>query len=432
MTTCKAAWLVVRAHLPQLLAYLIGLGMLAALLAWGTVGSTSQTGAQTFDPPRNNVAIIDRDSDGGHCVGDALRTYLASNANLVDIEDSETAIDDAIATQQADFIVIVPQGYADDFTSAVKNSTDMPRLGSVGSGGSGSNDGGSESAVSAMEGIRINGFLNSARTALIANPESDVNAAFDTAIHTAQDLRTTPTASVRSTAPDSQASGSQQTQADIEGFAPSLVFRDSCAAMIYAVIMSVSLAVILVMTEFNAPRTRERIRVSAQNPASARWQLLLVCSAIGVAMWLCCLAIALGACMTRGAGLASVNAVSLALSATSLFVLCLVCVAFGFLVAQFHVTAATANGIVNTIGLVSAFLSGAWLPQWLMSPSVAAVAKILPGWWFVDSLNQAFGGDASVIAAPNMNGWACSTALMAAFGVGFVVCAVIVGRVRSR
>lgn len=454
MTTCKTAWLVLRANLGQLLAYLIGLSMLAGLLAMGVSMNFSDTDAQSFDPPRSTLAIIDRDSNGGHRFGTALRSYLKSSADIVDVQDSEMAIDDAMATQQVDVIIIVPQGYAQDFTSATQSGGAVPALeyvgtgngddstengsesgagstGSTGSAGSTDNTASSQSAASALETMRISGFLDSVRMALATGTSADLDSAFDAiAQQSGTDKSRSATVSVYT--PAGQQEQAAAAEASAEGSAPSRVLRGSAAAMIYAITLAVSLATIIVMTAFNDPRAVERIAVSAAKPRRVRLQLLLVCSAIGVAMWLCCLAMALGFAAARGGGLASINRASMTLTAVTMLVLCLVSVAFGFFVGEFRVSSAAANGVVNTVGLASAFLSGAWLPQWLMQGSVAAIAKCLPGWWYVDALNQAFGGGSSAIAAPHVAGWAASTALMAAFGILFVLAGLLVGRIKKR
>lgn len=457
MTTCKTAWLVLRANLGQLLAYLIGLSMLAGLLAMGVSMDSSNTDAQSFDPPRSTLAIIDRDSNGEHRFGTALRSYLTGSADIVDMQDSEMAIDDAMATQQVDVIIIVPQGYAQDFVSAARSSGDMPALeyvgtgngedstenggetetgntgstSSAGSAGSTDSAASSQSAASSLETMRISGFLDSMRMALAMDTSADLDSAFDAiAQQSGTDKSRSATVSVYT--PAGQREQAAAAEANAEGSAPSRVLRGSAAAMIYAITLAVSLATIIVMTAFNDPRAVERIAVSAAKPRRVRLQLLLVCSAIGVAMWLCCLAMALGFAAARGGGLASINRASMTLTAVTMLVLCLVSVAFGFFVGEFRVSSAATNGVVNTVGLASAFLSGAWLPQWLMQGSVAAIAKCLPGWWYVDALNQAFGGGSSAIAAPHVAGWAASTALMAAFGILFVLAGLLVGRIKKR
>ena len=141
MNTCKVAWLVLRANIFQLLVYLLATVVMAALLGIGigdNAGSDDQT--NTYDPPTTTLAIIDRDSAGAHATGTALRSYLSATADIVEVTDDTQAIQDAIATQYVNLIVIVPQGYVDSFTRAAHDGGTLPSLGLAGASGSESTD----------------------------------------------------------------------------------------------------------------------------------------------------------------------------------------------------------------------------------------------------------------------------------------------------
>ena len=115
------------------------------------------------------------------------------------------------------------------------------------------------------------------------------------------------------------------------------------------------------------------------------------------------------------------------------FVFSLTVSALGFLIGQCRVSTAAMNGIVNTVTLASAFLSGAWLPQWLMPSSLQAFARLLPGWWYVNGVYDAFGGQGSAMTGtPDMSRWAVSTGLMALFALAFIVAGMAVSRFAAR
>ena len=425
MTTCKAAWLVLRANMFQLLIYLLATGVMAAMLGIG-IGLASDGDDQTsaYGPPTASLAIIDRDSAGGHATGAALRSYLSSSADIVDIEDTTQAIQDAIATDYVDVIVIVPQGYTASFTKAARTQGALPTLSLAGSGNGTDSTG---STAARMLTIQINGFLGSLKSAMLAGQDASLaQAAATVAKARAESGQSVQVAAAApSHAHGSSAAGS---------LTPSgRVFAATLATMLYPLMLNIAFIVIVIITAFNKPTTMRRVGVSAESGHAIWAQVLLVCCGASAVVWLCCIGVVIACSAVCQGGLAGIGWRPLLFSLIGTFVFSLTVSALGFLIGQCRVSTAAMNGIVNTVTLASAFLSGAWLPQWLMSSSLQAFARLLPGWWYVDGVYDAFGGQGSAMTGtPDIGRWAAATGLMALFALAFIAVGLAVSRFAAR
>lgn len=421
MNTCKAAWLVLRANIFQLLVYLLATVVMAALLGIG-VGENAGSGDQTntYDPPTATLAIIDRDSAGAHATGAALRSYLSATADIVEVTDDTQAIQDAIATQYVNLIVIVPQGYADSFTRAAHDGGTLPSLGLAGASGSESTD----SASVQMLTLNINGFLGSLRSVMLADDTANLSQAAAKVVNASADNGIASHTSIRV----EQASGTTPTLP-----ASARVCASTFAIMLYPLMLSIAFIVIVIINAFNQPTTMRRVSVSATPGRSIWTQVLLVCCLASILIWLCCTAVTLICASTCQGGITGIGTRPLLLTLCGTFVFSLMVASLGFFIGQLRMSSAAMNGIVNTVALASAFLSGAWLPQWLMPASLRTFARLLPGWWYVGGVYDAFGGQgAAMSGVPDMGRWAGSTGLMALYAIAFIAAGFVVSRFVSR
>ena len=155
MNTCKAALRVIWANRGAILGYLLGCSVMMIAMCVGIINTmtSNQVGSDTFTPSTASVGIIDRDAASGHTFKRGIERAVTGSAEFVDIDDTTRDMQDAVATDRAKLIVIIPQHYARDFADAVASGSEVPQVETVTSYSSGS---------AAMAGIEIQGFLGSA------------------------------------------------------------------------------------------------------------------------------------------------------------------------------------------------------------------------------------------------------------------------------
>ena len=109
MRICKSVFGIALAHPIYLGVYVVFLSLLGIFL---TGGSTYvDTAGTTYVAEPANLAVVDRD---GSALSQALEAYLADMHNVADVADDEFALQDALATNTVDAVVIVPEGFGSD------------------------------------------------------------------------------------------------------------------------------------------------------------------------------------------------------------------------------------------------------------------------------------------------------------------------------
>ena len=118
MNTCKATLRVLFSHRAYLLIYLVFVGIMMLSISWSMLSGTSDSAAAAFEPAKMRVAVIDRDSDRGG-IASSMRTYLSDSSELVNVDDASETLQQAVASNWVDLIVIIPDGFADDLAGSV-------------------------------------------------------------------------------------------------------------------------------------------------------------------------------------------------------------------------------------------------------------------------------------------------------------------------
>lgn len=107
MNTCKATLRVLFAHRVYLMIYLVFIGILMMSISWAMLTSASGSMSAVFESTKTRVAIIDRDSDRGD-IATSMRAYLRDSSELVDLDDTSETLQQAVASNWVDLIVIIP------------------------------------------------------------------------------------------------------------------------------------------------------------------------------------------------------------------------------------------------------------------------------------------------------------------------------------
>lgn len=157
MNTCKATLRVLFAHRVYLMIYLVFIGILMMSISWAMLTSASGSMSAVFESTKTRVAVIDRDSDRGD-IATSMRAYLRDSSELVDLDDTSETLQQAVASNWVDLIVIIPDGFADDYVAAAADGDNPPNVDTVTSYASGSGS---------MARMNVGGFLSLTRTALI-------------------------------------------------------------------------------------------------------------------------------------------------------------------------------------------------------------------------------------------------------------------------
>lgn len=391
MSTFRTSLRIVAAHRVYILIYLFLLSMLGLLT--GPHGDSTSVAVDEKPP---TVAVIDHD---GSTVSQGLTRYVESTGEVVPLDDSRRAMQDATAQDRIQYILVIPAGYGDDFTAAARNGSQAPALDTVVS---------YQSAAGSLMDVRTNAYLGQVRDHLSAvpggTPDQAVAMADETVAH--------------STRAELIASDSTPLPGGLVVFAQFST---------YPLFAFATVSISTLMTALGRRPVRSRTDSSPVSGLARSMGVLGACLVVGTAGWVWVLGLGIGVFAHPGTGS---PAPLLGIVGAALFAYELVAVATGFLLGQLGLGENAVNAIANILGMVLSFVAGAWVPVEFMPDALVSAARITPGYW----ANRAITGAAKT-TSPDAHALAPllgDCGLCALFALAILVVGLTVGRSRSR
>ncbi|KAB8295455.1 ABC transporter permease [Bifidobacterium avesanii] len=466
MNTCKATLRVLAAHRLYLIIYLLLIGILMFSMSWSMLSASASSASvsTTYEPERPTVAVVDRDANRGG-VASGLRDYLSPSSDLTDLPDEPETLQQAVASNWADLIVIIPDGFAQGLLDAAESGDEgaAPSVETVTSYTSG---------AGSMAGMAVNGFLTLTRTALVGSlvevdvPEQvidgiragldDPDAATDRVPEepSGDALAAMPKDAVRAPSLDDLAKAVGRTvdaahdgdvnhevavedvssAASAAGAASAEVVADgfggTMKTALYPLFLAMSVCTSIILGAFTAGEVRRRLTVSPRRASAMGLQR--VATLCGFALAVCAGYFAVAVALTLAAGLDAgrLNAAGMAMTFCSTCVYALMTVACGFMLSEFGASETAANGFANIVGLVILFTSGISVPLDIMPAPMLTLAKVLPGWWYCTAIDNALGIGSAAATGASAVGWLGALGLVALFAVAFVSVGLAAGRMR--
>ena len=454
MNTCKATLRVLFAHRVYLMIYLVFMGILMMSISWTMLTSASGSMSAVFESTKTRVAIIDRDSDRGD-IATSMRAYLRDSSELVDLDDTSETLQQAVASNWVDLIVIIPDGFADDYVAAATDGDNPPNVDTVTSYTSGSGS---------MARMNVGGFLSLTRTALIGArttvdqaaltgmmnategavgfdgasldqdmldslPEGqvdkpdikDLSQAAKMAAESASDTDVNHQIAVVDTPTEESASAADLA---VSGFGGTM------KTALYPLFLAMAICGSMILGAFTTGEVRRRLTASPRRMALMGLQRLLTLGGFALVVCVGYLVLSIGLMMAAGLDPLhlSVGGVLMTFGATCVYAL--MTVACGFMLSEFGFSEEAANGFANIFGLLIMFTSGVALPVDMMPGVMVTIAKFLPGWWYCTAIDNALGFGTAEETGISVAGWAGSLGLVALFGVMFICIGLAAGRFR--
>ncbi|TPF95754.1 ABC transporter permease [Bifidobacterium sp. UTBIF-78] len=483
MNTCKATVRVLVAHRLYIVIYLVLIGIMMFAISGAQLFGSRDASADTYEPGRATVAVIDRDGNRGH-IAETMRAYLADGNDLTELEDRSETLQQAVASHWVDLIVIIPEGYADKLLDSAVSGGSAPAVETVTSYVSG---------AGAMASMNVSGFLSMTRTALVGGnvsvtdedwiakygesaggqsggspvagsgaqefdwssivgasgasgatgdagahqsvtldmlPEGrlksltldDLAAAAGEVRDVAGDRKANPAIAVDHS--DARADAVDTTDAAVSGFGTTM------KTALYPLFLAMTVCTALVLGVFNEGETRRRLFASPQRSSVMGMQRMAALCAFALIVVVAYLAAAVALMLVAGLDLSRLSPAGVAMTTASACVYALMTVACGFLLGECDFSEVMANGFANLFGLLIMFTSGISLPLDMMPEVMLAIGRMLPGWWYCVAVDDALGIGTASAGGVDVAGWATSTGLVALFGVTFLCVGLAVGRLR--
>lgn len=390
--TFSCALRILWAHRIYLLIYLVVMSLMGVFVASQSI-PPSTDGSMPEAPAA--VAVIDRD---GSAVSRGLATYLGREAELVEVADTQRALQDAVAQESVDCLLVVPAGYGDALVEAARTGVEAPALESSLS---------TSGAAGLLAQIQAQGWLQAVYgfvDTLGATPEEAVELAD----------QTTEAGAEASVAPVSEGTRTLQQR---------LALRVYLAFSEYPIFAAATVCIAVLMRALNQRDVRERILVAPTHAFAHSLQVFGACMLVSLVCWLWIGGLGL---VLFGGELPRTDPGQVGVALLALLAYALFAGGVGFLLGQLGIGEEAANAIANIGGMVLSFLGGAWVGLDMMPPAVLDVARFTPSYWTVTAI------DGSIVELDSLGAALGTVGIVALFALAVVAAAVAVGRAKLR
>lgn len=333
MTVFKAYFKVLLSSKFTIIIYVVMLIIFASLNIQNDSVDTN------FTSSRPDVLIINNDENVG--ITKSLIDYISLNSNIIEIENDEEKINDALFYRDVNFIIYIPSKFRQDFLNGNMPNIEIKQT----------NDYKAQLAYNTLSK-----YLNTIETYRSYIKEED-----KIIEKTNETLKTSTEVEI-----SSSINNAALTQAKA-------FFNFSNFSMLAGCIFIIC----LIMTVFNNELISKRTIISSTKYKTLNRKLMLSNSLF--AFSLCIIYILVSLILVKDV-MFSIHGL---LFSINLFVFTITVLTISFLLGKLTNNKEAINGMVNVISLGSSFLCGSFVPMEYLPNFVLKIAHILPSYWFV-------------------------------------------------
>lgn len=369
MTVFKAFWKVIKKYKGTIILYTV------MLVLFGGLNMTSNNISTTFVDSKPDILIVNNDEEIG--LTKNLVDYLKSNANMIDVEKDEDAINDSLFYREVNYVIYIPKNYREDILNGLNPEIEIKTTGDYESGLA-------EILLSRylkVQKIYSNNIEDESELISLINENMNIK----TNVELMSKVDTTKTSKI----------------ARYFNFAS------------YSIMAVVIYIICLVLSSFHEKNVNKRNIVSSMNYKKQNRLILYASISYGVIIFI--LYVLLGI-IILGTDILNLRGFIYILN-TLLFTFCSLTIALFISTAINNKNAI--NGIVNVVALGSAFLCGAFVPAQWLPKSVLTLAHILPSYWYINSNDLL--ANLEVINITTLNRIFINMAVVIGFSLLFIV-----------
>lgn len=337
MIVFSTFWRIVKKYKGTILLYTV------MLIMFGGINLTSNSTNDMFTPTKPNIFIVNKDSNMG--LTKNLINYLKKNTNVVSLEDDEEKINDALFYRDISYVIYIPKNYSKDVLDKKDVTIDIKS---------------SKDYTSSLTEMMLDKYLNvqSNLVNITNNQDELVNM-----INNTLDVNNEVVVS-------SKLDNSYLNRV-------SRYFNFGSYSLLAVIIFIVT----LVINSFKENTINKRIIVSSFNYKKHNSLLMLSSFVYSLIVWVL---FSLLSVILLGKDMISLRGI---LYFVNTFMFVMPTLSFGILISTLVNNKDSIGGIVNVVGLGSAFLCGAFIPTEYLPKIVLSIAHVFPAYYFIDSNN---------------------------------------------
>lgn len=345
------------------------------LIGFGGFNMQTSDNSTNFVASKPDILIINKDEEKG--ITKNLIDYIKNNSNIIDIKDTEEAVNDALFYRDVNYIIYIPENYREHFLNGENPKIEIKSTGDY------------QAAFSEM---LLERYINVANIYQknIKSEEELINKINDTI--------------------------SKQTEVEITSKLDTntlskATFYYNFAN--YSILAGCVYVICLILSSFKEEKIRKRTIISSMNYKEYNRKLLLSNSLFAIVMWVAYVVLSfilVGDIMFTTHGL-------IYIINSFIFTICAVSIAF--LIGNLVSNKNAINGIVNVVALGSSFLCGSFVPMDWLPDSVLGIAHILPSYYYIS--NNEIVTDLEVINFDTIQPILLNMGIILLFALGFII-----------
>ena len=335
MTVFKTFWKIVNKYKGTIIVYTV------MLVSFGGINLASNDTTTTFTSTLPNIAIVNNDQKS--ILTNNLISYLSENSKVVDIENDEEKINDALFYRDVSYVVYIPKNYTNDVLKGMNPTINIKST----------ND-----YTSSLEEMMLTDYLNLQNTYLKLTTDQTklTNYINDTLKDKSEVVLTS--------------------KVDTKSLSKVSRYFNFASYSILAVVIFI---ITLVLTSFKEKTVNKRIVVSSMNYKKHSGLILKSSLLYALIVWAL---FSLLAIILLGKSVLNTRGLLLILN-TLIFTL--QALTFALLISSLVNNKDAIGGIVNVVALGSAFLCGAFIPSIYLPEKVVSISHIFPAYYYNNS-----------------------------------------------
>ena len=335
MIVFNAFFKVVKKYIGVIILYTV------MLISFGSINYATNSEDMTFSNRLPDILIINNDEEVG--LTKNLINYLKENANVLDIENNEEKINDAIFYREVNYVIYIPKNYRVDTLNKLNPTLDIKSA----------ND-----YDSAYTSMLLTRYLNVQNTYLkYTNNENELINSINNNLSYKTNIEIT-------------------SKLDTSKLTKTSRFFNFASYSIMAVIIYI---ICLVISSFNKDVVKKRTIISSMNYKKYSKYILLSSFLYSSIIWILYIILSF---IIIGSSMFSLRGLIYILNT---FIFSFVALTLALLISNLIKSKGAISGIVNVIALGQAFLCGAFIPSKFLGENIIKYSKILPAYWYNNS-----------------------------------------------
>ena len=335
MTVFKTFWKIVNKYKGTIILYTV------MLISFGGINLASNDTTTTFTSTLPNIAIVNNDQKS--VLTNNLISYLSENSKVVDIENDEEKINDALFYRDVSYVVYIPKNYTNDVLKGMNPTINIKST----------ND-----YTSSLEEMMLTDYLNLENTYLkLTTDQGKLTSYISGTLKDKSEVVLT-------------------SKVDTKSFSKVSRYFNFASYSILAVVIFI---ITLVLTSFKEKTVNKRIVVSSMNYKKHNGLILKSSLLYALIVWVL---FSLLAIILLGKSVLNTRGLLLILN-TLIFTL--QALTFALLISSLVNNKDAIGGIVNVVALGSAFLCGAFIPSMYLPEKVVSISHIFPAYYYNNS-----------------------------------------------